>query len=202
MVKPEQLRVLHVAVSMNPSVGVIKQMECEQQAANELGLPWTSILHTASSINSPVIHQWNNLPNSLYLRYFWLRRNFRNWLMEVEENYDLIILRHSVHDFIEAALAKRLGHKLMTMHHTLEIDELRSHGVFGPLRALAEKWIGSKVISRSLGIVGVTEEILNYEHSRNPTSIVKPQFVYPNGIIDSTTNLQDLRGYSYLLVNK
>ena len=42
MVKPEQLRVLHVAVSMNPSMGVVKQMEDEQYAANELGLPWVS----------------------------------------------------------------------------------------------------------------------------------------------------------------
>lgn len=189
----QSLRILHVAVSMNPSLGVIKQMESEQQAANELGLPWTSILHTASPINSQIIHQWTNLPNSLYLRYFWLRKKFYDWLMDVEKNYDLIILRHSVHDYLEASMANRLGHKLMTMHHTLEVDELRSHGAIGPIRALAEKWIGSEVIRRSLGIVAVTPEILNYEHSRNATSVFKPQFIYPNGINQLDRNFHDLR---------
>ncbi len=190
----QSLRILHVAVSMNPSLGVIKQMECEQEAANELGLPWTSIMHTATPINSPVVHLWASLPNSLYLRYFFLRKKFHDWLIEVEKNYDLIILRHSVHDFLEASIANRLSHKLMTMHHTLEIDELQSHGVIGPLRALAEKCIGSEIIKRSLGIVAVTPEILRYEHSRYSGSVIKPQFVYPNGIAQYIKNIQDLRG--------
>ncbi len=194
MFDQQSLRILHVAVSMNPSLGVIRQMEYEQEAANELGLPWTSLLHTANPINSPVVYLWTNLPNSLYLRYFFLRKKFHDWLIEVEKNYDLIILRHSVHDFLEASIANRLSHKLMTMHHTLEIDELRSHGMLGPFRALAEKWIGSEIIKRSLGIVAVTPEILRYEHSRSSGSVIKPQFVYPNGIAQYFKKIQDLRG--------
>lgn len=193
MFDQQSLRVLHVAVSMNPSLGVIKQMEYEQLVADELGLPWTSILHTPSKVNSPIVHQWDDLPNSLYLRYFFLRKNFYDWLMSVEKNYDLIVLRHSVHDLFELFIVSRLGHKLMTMHHTLEVDELRFHGVIGFIRALAEKYIGLVIFKRSLGVVAVTSEILNYELSRNEESVVKPQFVYPNGINSSFKNSNDLR---------
>jgi len=61
-----QLRVLHAAVSMNPSLGVVKQMEWEQQAAEALGLPWMVVLHTPFKIDSSVVHTWSELPTSLF----------------------------------------------------------------------------------------------------------------------------------------
>ena len=188
-----QLRVLHAAVSMNPSLGVVKQMEWEQQAADALGLPWRAVLHTPYRIESPIVHTWSDLPNALLIRYFWLRKSVHDWLMQVEKDYDLIILRHSVHDVFEARLASRLGHKLLSMHHTLELSELRAHGVWGPLRGALESWIGTAVIRRSLGAVAVTREILDYEQARDETAAVRPGLIYPNGVWLSSKPSDDLR---------
>jgi nucleoside-diphosphate-sugar epimerase/glycosyltransferase involved in cell wall biosynthesis len=188
-----QLRVLHAAVSMNPSLGVVKQMEWEQQAADDLGLPWRAVLHTPNAIESPVVHSWTNLPSLELVRYFRLRKNFYDWLIGVEQDYDLIILRHSVHDIFEAQLSGRLGHKLLTMHHTLEIQELAANGKTGEIRAIFERIIGKLIINQSLGSIAVTREILDYEQSRAGVANIKSGLIYPNGVWSSNEYLQDSR---------
>lgn len=188
-----QLRVLHAAVSMSPSLGVIKQMEWEQSAADALGVPWRVVLHSPATVESPILRNWTGLSRLPLLRYFLLRKNFYAWLMQVEKDYDLIILRHSVHDVFEAKAAARLGHKLLTMHHTLEIPELAAHGVTGPIRAWFEKILGAFVLRRSLGAVAVTQEVLNCERLREPSSVIRPGFVYPNGVWGRSDPLLDER---------
>lgn len=176
------LRVLHAAVSMNPSAGVIKQMEWEQRAAEALGLPWSVVIHTPHPISSPVVNSRPILPRLLLLRYIALRLSFYRWLLEAANDFDLIILRHSVHDVFEVASALRLGHKMLTMHHTMEIPELRSYGYLGPLRALFEVITGKIIFHRVAGIVAVTEEVVDYERARTKFSRVLPIFVSPNGV--------------------
>lgn len=188
-----KLRVLHVAVSMNPSLGVVKQMEWEQQAAKELGLPWQVILYSPANLDSPILRCWSGKTRITLLRYFLLRKSFYEWLLEAEENYDLIILRHSVHDIFEARLAGRLGHKLLTMHHTLEVPELTEFGAFGPVRAWLERYLGKVVLRRALACVGVTQEILDFERSRSATQRIRPGFVYPNGVFVRLEHLPDQR---------
>lgn len=188
-----QLRVLHVAVSMKPSPGVIKQMEYEQQAAKTLGFTWDVVLHTGEKNNSSVVHFWQNLPKVQILKYILLRKNFYNWLMHVESNYDLIILRHSIHDVYENRIAKNLGHKILTMHHTFEEEELRTSSPFGPIRSVLEKYLGSGVIKRTLGVVAVTSEILKHQIARELTSRVKYSYVYPNGVSFGQERLPDSR---------
>jgi nucleoside-diphosphate-sugar epimerase/glycosyltransferase involved in cell wall biosynthesis len=193
MPKGHQLRVLHTAVSMNPSLGVVKQMEWEQQSADALGLPWKVVLHTPVKIDSEVVHSWEALSSNMLVKYISLRKNFYQWLMGVEQDYDLIILRHSVHDMFEAHTASRLGHKLLTMHHTLECCELQNHGILGPIRGFFEEWLGKAIIKRSLGTVAVTREVLEYEQSREPTAVIKPNFIYPNGVWIQSSDVSDLR---------
>jgi nucleoside-diphosphate-sugar epimerase/glycosyltransferase involved in cell wall biosynthesis len=193
MSNTRRLRVLHTAVSMNPSLGVIKQMEWEQAAADALGLPWKVVLHTPSGADSRIIYPTGVLPRGVLLRYFVLRKNFHEWLMQVEQDYDVIVLRHSVHDLLEARTAAKLGHKLLTMHHTLEGPELRAHGLLGPLRAAIEQWVGKKILHRSLGLVAVTHEIKSYEQDRDRSSLIKPSFVYPNGVWLKSDDISDLR---------
>ncbi len=193
MFEINQFRVLHVAVSMTPSLGVIKQMEYEQQAAKELGLTWDVVLHTGEENNSSIIHFWPNLPKVNILKYLSLRKNFYTWLMNVESKYDLIILRHSVHDIFENQIAKNLGHKILTMHHTFEEEELRSSPLFGLIRSVLEKYLGSGVIKKTLGVVAVTSEILKHQSARELTSRVKYSYVYPNGVSFKQERLPDSR---------
>lgn len=192
-VEAKRLRVLHTAVSMTPSLGVIKQMEWEQQAANELGIPWRVVLHTPHELESPIVHSWKNLSSHLLPRYFLLRKSFHGWLKNVEKDYDLIILRHSVHDVFEARLVALHGNKIFTLHHTLEAPELRRHGVWGPLRARLETWLGSKILANVLGRGAVTNEILKYELARSLASTIRPSFVYPNGVYIKPRKLMDER---------
>ena len=101
MINNKNLRVLHAAVSFNPSLGVLKQLEDEFFAAQELGLQWDVLLHTSKSVDSLIAKVWPSHSKFRVVNYFFLRKNFHNWLLEVSSSYDLIVLRHSVHDVFE-----------------------------------------------------------------------------------------------------
>lgn len=190
------LRVLHAAVSMNPGSGVIRQMEWEQQAADALGLPWRAILHTPKAVHSPVIVQRGDLPEGRLAKYLALRQGFYQCLRKESEQFDLVLLRHSVHDVFEARLASQIGPKLITVHHTLEMPELRNAGgATGALKATMERTIGRSTLRKTAGIVGVTGEILRHERSRLGASAAeKPGFVYTNGVVCSSAVAEDERG--------
>lgn len=191
----KKLRVLHTAVSMNPSSGVIRQMESEQESAQELGISWDVSLHTAKNVSSKVVSRGQRLSSIPVFAYFKLRWNFYKWLRSVEKNYDLIILRHSVHDPMEALFSRDFGNKLLTVHHTLEIAELRGvGGLKGQIKALLEKWVGGYTLRKSRGTIGVTSEILLHERSRLSPKSDKLEFRYPNGIHCSDRRALDARG--------
>jgi glycosyltransferase involved in cell wall biosynthesis len=187
------VKVLHAAVSVNPSPGVIKQMEWEQQAADELGIEWTCSLHTSNDASSRIIHNWRGLSSNRVMRYAQLRIKFYHWLRSCESNYDLVILRFSVHDPWQKYISKLIGYKIITAHHTKEEDELLCHSSYGIVPAALEKFWGRKTLSNSLGHIAVTHEILDYELSRQSTTLNKPIFVSPNSIITETTPFRDGR---------
>jgi len=51
------IRVLHAGHMRQISIGVIRQMEFEQQAAAELGIDWISSFYCSKKIDSPVTIQ-------------------------------------------------------------------------------------------------------------------------------------------------
>lgn len=187
------VKVLHAAVSVNPSPGVIKQMEWEQQAADELGIEWTCSLHTCNDASSRIIHNWRGLSSNRVIRYAQLRIKFYQWLRSCESNYDLIILRFSVHDPWQKYISKLIGHKIITAHHTKEEDELLCHSSYGMVPAVLEKLWGRKTLRNSLGHVAVTQEIIEYELSRQSAALKKPIFVSPNSIITDSLPCRDGR---------
>jgi nucleoside-diphosphate-sugar epimerase len=194
MSKGHQLRVLHAAVSMNPSLGVIKQMEWEQQAANKLAISWTSILHTPQAIDSDVVQAWDDLPKFKLFKYFSLRKKFYQWLLLNSKNYDLILLRFSVHDPWQSAIAKKIGHKLLTIHHTKEGPELVGvGGVYGGVAEIFELIFGRITLRSVVGVISVTPEIYLYQKSRAKFVDIKPGLFYPNGINYNSVDDLDLR---------
>lgn len=178
---------------MNPSMGVIKQMEWEQQAASKLGARWTCVLHTPLEHRSPIVRVWRNLPRNRFLRYTCLRKGFYRWLEESSKNYDLILLRFSVHDPWQAQLVKRIGQKVVTVHHTKEGLELRGTGTVGYIRSLLEHHYGSQTLAHTSAVVGVTNEILEYEERRGFSNTRPQKFLYPNGVICRALPLEDNR---------
>jgi hypothetical protein len=84
------------------------------------------------------------------------------------EEYDVLFVRYpTAVDLAPLALLERFPGKVVTVHHTKEVEELasaRSPATVG--RALVE-WIqGRRVLGRVHGIVGVTDEIRHYELGR------------------------------------
>jgi glycosyltransferase involved in cell wall biosynthesis len=189
----KKLKILHAAVSMNPSSGVVKQMEWEQKAAQELDINWVSVLHTPVESKSPIVTTWQNLPNHSLLRYIQLRAKFYAWLESVSDDFDLILLRYSVHDPWQLRTAGNIGHKLFTVHHTKEEPELRgSGGGFGWVKVMLERLLGRSTLRRVLGQVAVTSEILAYEEGRLQ-GLKKLGFLYPNGIEMQARHYLDYR---------
>lgn len=190
-----QLKVLHAAVSMNPSVGVLRQMEWEQRAADDLGLPWQVKLWTPKSLMSKVVVAPSMKGGGRLHQYVTLRTAFSRWLKQENEGVDLILLRHSVHDLFQLDVLRTIGEKTLTVHHTLE--ELELAGETGPeamFKISLERFLGQAGLRRVRGLVGVTQEIVDYERGRvvgDRGSV--PAWVYPNGIFPSRQAAEDHR---------
>jgi len=48
------IRVLHAAHMRQPAIGVIRQMEYEQESATELGIDWVSSFYCSDIMDSPI----------------------------------------------------------------------------------------------------------------------------------------------------
>jgi hypothetical protein len=98
--------------------------------------------------------------------WFKIRKEFYNWLLNESLNYDIILLRYSVHDPFLLAFLHKVLIPTYLVHHTLELPELNSLGVLGKCRGQADSLLGRACISRAAGIIGVTQEIVEFEQTR------------------------------------
>jgi len=158
------------------SRGVIRQMEYEQQAADELGIAWVSSFYCSDKIDSPVTIQTpsgNGRTQS--------KHDFYSSLLDRAADFDLIFLRYSMYDPQQLWFIHKCPIPVATMHHTLELSELSSYNnLRSKLLAQAERLIGPYTLRKAAANVGVTWEIANYERGRSG-SPTKPIFHYGNG---------------------
>ncbi|MDP1822368.1 MAG: glycosyltransferase family 4 protein [Archangium sp.] len=99
------------------------------------------------------------------------------------ESYDVLLLRYPLAiDLDPLALIRSSRAKVITVHHTREVDELLSGGrTAGALvRAGVERVNGARVLRRVAGIAAVTDEIRRYELAR--AGVAKPSRTVANGI--------------------
>jgi|26BtaG_2_1085354.scaffolds.fasta_scaffold07582_2 hypothetical protein len=191
------MKILHATVMQSYSPGIFNQMRAEYQTASDASInidvkiycpkniyPSSEIIeHSTFEINKSPLRKIEN-----WLR---LRIEYYSWLKKNDSQYDVIILRNSVHDPFLLNFIKSSKTKVLLMHHTLESSELKSLGYLGYIRYIGDKYLGAVCISKSDGIIGVTNEIINFEKSRIKNKKIN-SFLYPNGIrID----------YSELLLN-
>lgn len=185
------MRVLHSAFMAHYEPGVLQQLIWESEAASSLGLDWFPRIFVpddAGYDSSSRVVVIKRIPGAggtnvaaRLLRWSALRRAYYEWLQSQVENYDLILLRHSLSDPFEARFIARQRVPVLTVHHTLELPELLGQGGFvGHLRASLEEVLGGRALRSARAIVGVTHEIERYEQSRLRSS--RRGFVYPNGI--------------------
>lgn len=185
----KKIKILHTAASCNTSLGVVKQMQWEKQAAELLGIPWHTVLHTPKALQYNVIRpQKINAKNKL-IKYCISRLSFYTWLIKKMGKYDLILLRYSVCDPVQMFLCYFFGKKILTIHHAKETEELNINKNFkGKILSFVEHMFGKITIAYVSGLIAVTPEILDYQAARRKKPVKK--FVYFNGIKPSEKPLK------------
>lgn len=158
--------------------GIIRQLECEQRAANALGLPWTSRLFLPQRHPSPVCAS----PNHIVRSRLGQRLAYYSWLKAESRKHDVIILRYSNYDPFQTVFLIMQRKPVFTIHHTLEASEVKSRpGLILPnIQSMAEGAIGQISLRLVDGIIAVTREIIRYERGRSGGG-GSPVFLYPNG---------------------
>ena len=196
------IHVLHSAALLSPTSGMLSQMSWEQEAANQLGIAWQVKMYcpknTASTFN--ILHHDQNVDADKLTSIFgkltaWLklRFNYHRWLLEQQDFVDYFILRYYVHDPFQLWFVKKCKKPVYFVHHTLELPELAlPGGLTSWMRSRLDQILGRRCIANAAGIVGVTQEIVEYEAARADVRD-KPRYIYPNGIVFRQLDLIDER---------
>lgn len=190
-----KLKVLHSAALLTPSSGMLKQMQWEQEAADQMNIDWQAVMYCPSGINESKISEENkkichfdkNITHTNPIatlkkiqNWYHLRKNYYLWLSQ--QTCDIHLLRYYVHDVWQYQFIRNINKPVLLVHHSFEVPELLLPGNFSAkLRGLLESKIGVKSINSATGIIGVTDEIAHHELARLKTKRNKKYFVYPNG---------------------
>lgn len=173
------------------------------EAAQALGIPWTVRLiapkgaYPAEELVVPVTVQApltdRAQPPWTVTNWALLRLQVARWLRRHAGNYDLVLLRNSIHDPFQCFWLYATRTPVLLVSHTMELAELQlGDGSVERLRARLEQRFGPCSARRAAGFVGVTQEILDYqlqEVRRRPGFGV----VYPNGVSDQAVLADDRR---------
>lgn len=195
------MRFLHAAALLRPPSGIINQMRWEHEAANELGIDWSVKLYCPQGWiepeefieASPKVKAGDPAKGKPtdWLRF---RYGYYQWLMSQEDNYDAFVLRYYVHDPFQLLFARRCSKPVYFVHHTLEVPELHLPGTLpAKIRARLDDIIAVPTLRAAAGVIGVTQEIVDYEIARAGISNART-FVYPNGIKFDEDPVADRRG--------
>jgi len=196
------MRVLHSAAFLNPTTGILNQMEGERQAALALGGHWEVGLFCPACFECdlPTLVSYRDLgkwPEWLcsirkVLRWILLRVKYHLWLYS-RKDIDVYVLRYGVHDPFQMLFTWLSKKPVYFLHHTLEVPELRQAGRLSAwIRTPLERCLGPLSIKGAQGVIGVTPEIAEYERKR-ACSRRGISHVYPNGILYGPPVAEDRR---------
>lgn len=196
------MRVLHSAALLRPPSGILNQMAWEQKAAHMLGLEWKTRMFCPAKcteqseticFSCKVSNNQKKTNKKGVIDWLSFRREYYQWLKSQEDDVDIFVLRHYVHDPFQLFFIKNSRKPVCLVHHTKEIAELAMlGGFFGKFRAVLETIIGKSSIINSNIIIGVTKEIISYELLRSGQNN-KENILYPNGIFFSNDVVKDKR---------
>lgn len=195
------MRILHTTASLSPALGILNQMQWEQEAAKNLSLDWRARCFCPKdiNINSSIVEKSRsflaNNERSFIKRlhnFVKFRAEYYNWLKSLEDDVDIFLLRHYTNDPLQLRFIYNCKKTVFLVHHTMETKELATTERLSTLRVLLEKFWGNKSIKEANCIVGVTPEIIDYERNRISFK-EKPSILYPNGVIYKDDTIKDER---------
>lgn len=194
------MKVLHAAALLRPPLGIVNQMRWEHQSAVELNIDWTVKLFCPSGWlepedfveEAPSVRAGNSQKSKPW-DWFRFRYSYYKWLLAQVEMYDAFLLRYYVHDPFQLMFVRKCQKPVYFVNHTLEEPELRFSGTTSAkIRSKLENMIGPPTLRAATGIIGVTQEIVEYEVKR-AVSKNKPTLIYPNGIKFDSCEVEDRR---------
>lgn len=183
------IRIVHLTVYRDLPAGIRKQIKYEHEAGEHLvGARWTSLaLHngrTAEPFERSIPGPFRPV----------LLRSLYGWIvtLRLSREYDFVLVRHMNFDPFAFLFAPLIPNRL-GVHHSKEVEELPliRPGWSGRIAAALERLTGRFAVRCSAGVLGVTNEIAQYEcETRAPG---KPFSAYPNGIDLKTVDLAEDR---------
>ena len=179
---------LHTAMMRKRSSGILNQMHAEYISAQQLGLSYDVKIFTEDE-NIPKKYQdilkiYKPKNKNKIARWIEFRKAYYTWLLSQQSSLDCFILRHSLYDPFQYYFIKFANIPVFLVHHTKEVEELKSFGIKGRVLSLIEKIFGERSLRVCTGIVGVTNELIEYEKKR-ANLINKPSVLYSNGVLIS-----------------
>ena len=184
---------LHVMCSRSPEAGILNQIGFEVLAAEAEGIPVDSVifddarhLEECSRTGGMVRALAKKSKPGKILASFIHKVSFYFWLRQVAVNYEVIILRYAVYDPFQPLYIVLSPIPVFTIHHAKEIDEIKL-AKYSRLKIWCERLFGYLSLRACHGIIGVTEEIVEYEVGRMGGGKART-FLYPNGIFIERSN--------------
>lgn len=192
------MKVLHSALikEISSFPGIMHQMLDELNCAKKLNLDYEvkifSIKNHNNEQNSDLVHYYDNKFSSKILSWIEFRKAYYSWLKSKENDVDCYVLRYTTVDPLQALFVKNSKKPVCFIHHTKELDELMLYGIEGKFKSNIDSFFGKLTINWATIIIGVTNEIVEYEKARAKV-YNKPSIVKPNGVMITNSELIDRR---------
>lgn len=190
------MKFLHTTMMKTESSGILNQMYGESIAAHDSGMDFNVKIFTEdtsiASKYSKILEVYRPKKKNKISRWVEFRRAYFNWLESQQDEVDCFVLRHSLYDPLQLSFLKRVKKPVYLVHHTKEIEELRTSGLKGKILSIIETIVGNRSIQCCAGVVGVTNELIEYEKQRinDPD---KKSILYSNGIFFEKNEIIDHR---------
>jgi len=115
------------------------------------------------------MYKYISLPS--FLAYFYVRLFSYDILSKALplQAYDVLYLRYPLMDFSALRFAKKYGHKLITQHHTKELEEIKAYKLnplFRYLQFTLERWISPRFFTHIKGLTAMSDDVIAYEKRR------------------------------------
>lgn len=165
-------RIAYVALIMSFQSGVANKMRRLAQSAIDEDIPidyfwFTTNYQMEKKHLAPLSVESTEAGNPFKIRKWQAEK-----INELLKVYHSVVIRYPLYDPVLHLFLKDKK-RIITEHHTKELDELK---VTGDKRYLMEKWMGNRWMKSFGGLIAVTNEIVNYEVERSgfkgPTAFV------------------------------
>jgi hypothetical protein len=138
---------------------------------------WDTLAYHKDPVTKPFMRTIPYLFRGLFMR------NLYGWIvaLRLSKRYDVILMRHMTFDPFALVFAPLIRNRI-SLHHAKEVEELRliSKGWKGRAASALERLTGRVAARHALGLLGVTQEIAEYERDLHAPE--KAIGVYPNGV--------------------